>query len=230
VADVRTRSTGRLILGLIIVTLGLLWTLDNLDVVDSDAILRWWPVAILAVGLYRVVGVGGQARLGSGLFLSLLGFLLLLDTTNMFDFAIWDFWPLFLIGLGGWLVLSANRTRTLRAESGDLGSRLDVLALMSGVERNVQSQTFEGGEATAIMGGAEIDLRHAVARADTIAIEVCAIMGGIDIRVPEDWQVVNEATAIMGALEDKSKPAGPGGRTTLVLKGIVVMGGVEIKN
>ena len=41
------RITTRLIVGLGILTLGLLWTLDNLDVLDARSITDWWKITLL---------------------------------------------------------------------------------------------------------------------------------------------------------------------------------------
>jgi hypothetical protein len=47
--------------------------------------------------------------------------------------------------------------------------------------------------------------------------------------VPPDWEVVNEISALLGGVDDKSAHTPPF-RHRLVLRGIVVMGGVEVKS
>jgi hypothetical protein len=56
------------------------------------------------------------------------------------------------------------------------------------------------------------------------------LWGGIEIRVPEDWTVVSKVVPVMAGVEDKTRP--PQGATAhrLVLRGLALMGGVEIKN
>jgi predicted membrane protein len=103
---------------------------------------------------------------------------------------------------------------------------------MGGVVRRSNSQTFEGADLTAVMGGCEIDLRQAsmVAGGEAV-IDVFAFWGGIDIKVPEDWTVIVRAIPLMGGVEDKTRV--PPAATTskrLVIRGIVVMGGVVVKN
>ena len=46
----------------------------------------------------------------------------------------------------------------------------------------------------------------------------------------EAWKVQSDAVPIMGSVEDKSRP--PAGEPTgvLILRGMVIMGGVEIKS
>ena len=57
---------------------------------------------------------------------------------------------------------------------------------MGGVIRRSNSQTFEGADLTAVMGGCEIDLRQAsMAPGGEAVIDVFAFWGGIDVKVPE---------------------------------------------
>ena len=52
------------------------------------------------------------------------------------------------------------------------------------------------------------------------------------IRVPENWSLVCDVLPLLGAVEDKTRPAPESSAQTkrLVLRGTVVMGGVELKN
>ena len=60
----RPPLTARLVMGLVFVTLGALWTLDNLHVLDASSILRWWPVLLLIYGLARLTGLGARRTAG----------------------------------------------------------------------------------------------------------------------------------------------------------------------
>ena len=104
-----------------------------------------------------------------------------------------------------------------------------AFVMMGGVERKMNSSQFRGGEATAVMGGIELDLRGAKAASDTVVIHVLAWWGGIEIRVPKDWMVTSEVLPIMAGYEDQTKLEN-GTKTHLVVKGLVVMGGIEVKN
>ena len=52
----RNRTGGRLWFGIVILGLGVLWTLDNLGFVDSERVLEWWPVVLIALGLSKLLG------------------------------------------------------------------------------------------------------------------------------------------------------------------------------
>jgi len=104
---------------------------------------------------------------------------------------------------------------------------------MGGAARRSNSQAFEGADLTAIMGGCDIDLRDASIAPNTDAIiDVFAFWGGIDLKVPEDWVVVNRVIPLMGGVDDKTRtpivPSAPQKR--LIVRGIVIMGGIGIRN
>jgi hypothetical protein len=83
----------------------------------------------------------------------------------------------------------------------------------------------------AIFGGCELNLSHSDFK-DTITLEVVAIFGGIKIIVPPNWEIKSEAAAIFGGIDDKRAvaPFGEGPRKILVIKGLALFGGVDIKN
>ena len=97
------------------------------------------------------------------------------------------------------------------------------------MNRGNNSRAFKGGDLTAVLGGCEIDLRHAAIEEEAV-IDVFAICGGIEIRVPESWTVIGRVTPILGGFEDKTRPPHEVSTQRLVIRGIVIMGGVEVKN
>ncbi len=220
--------SGRLVFGLVLLTLGVLWTADNLGVLDADAVLRWWPVLLLAFGLTRLFGIQGQRSVVSGALFSLIGLWMLLRELGIVHVSIFRLWPLFMIFVGAALIWRSTRGSAEGAHA-DRATFPRPFAFMGGVVRNIESQDLVGIEATAVMGGVELDLRNARARGREVVVETFTWWGGIELIVPEDWQVANEVTPIMGGVEDKSRYSGDG-TTTLVVRGLVVMGGVEIKN
>jgi predicted membrane protein len=95
--------------------------------------------------------------------------------------------------------------------------------------RRTEPAVFRGGEATAVMGGADIDLRDAVMEGNQATLQLSTVMGGTKIRVPESWTVVSNVDAVLG--EIKNWTHRPDREThRLVLKGSVVMGELKITN
>lgn len=220
--------SGRLIFGAVLLTLGTLWTLDNLDVLDADSILRWWPVFLLAFGLSRIFGILGPRSVVGGTIFSAIGFWMLLRELGIVHVSIFRLWPMFLIFVGAALIWRSSRQGET-SETSDRASYPRPFALMGGVVRNIESEDLVGIEATAVMGGVELDLRGSRARGREVIVETFTWWGGIELYVPEDWQVVNEVTPVMGGVEDLTRWNGEG-ETKLIVRGMVVMGGVEIRN
>ena len=57
------RVTPRLVLGLTVMLAGLVLALDSLGLVDGGAFFRFWPLALVAVGIVKL-DVPGPAGLG----------------------------------------------------------------------------------------------------------------------------------------------------------------------
>ncbi|HEX2122768.1 MAG TPA: DUF5668 domain-containing protein, partial [Thermoanaerobaculia bacterium] len=85
------RITPRLIVGFGILTLGILWTLDNIDFLESERITQWWPLILVAIGVVRLFD-----RLSSrsvSVALIIVGIMLLLDSIDLIDWDLGDFIP-----------------------------------------------------------------------------------------------------------------------------------------
>ena len=226
--------TPRIILGLVVIALGVLFTLDNLGVISAGELLRWWPALLLVYGLARLTGTAGRRNLTAGVFFTLLGALLLLRELGVIGLDPWDFWPVLLIAFGGSMLTGAlRRTRGADAPVAtgtDSESTFSQFVVWSGIERKVSTQDFRGGDVTAIMGGAEIDLRPAKMPGGRAVVDVTVMWGGVELYVPGDWQVTVEALPLMAGIEDATRAPAGEVRGHLVLRGVVLMGGVEIKN
>ena len=223
--------TAQVVFGLMIVVVGILFTLDNVGLIDARDYLQFWPAGLVAVGLLKLwhAARDGHGWLG-GLIFVVIGTWMLVERIVYFTINARELLPLILVVLGGYMVWRGFGGQRRERES-DGHSSFSALAIMGGVARRSSSQTFQGADITAVMGGCEIDLRPASIAAGTEAIiDVFAFWGGIDLKVPEDWTVVTRAMPLMGGVEDKTRaPQGPTAKR-LVIRGIVIMGGVTVKN
>jgi len=143
---------------------------------------------------------------------------------------IWDFWPVVLVIVGSRIVWHGYHDRPRPETIADQLPKLASMALMSGFNRRVLSQTYQGGELTAILGGGRLDLREAALAEGQAAIDLFVIMGGFEILVPSSWNVIIEITPFMGGFDDKTRPPSSATAPRLFVRGFVMMGGVEIKN
>lgn len=223
------RVTPQLLLGLIIIAVGVILTLDNLGILYADEFLKYWPVGLIALGALRLWhwrdGSGGGFP---GLLFTIAGGWLLLDAIGMVDISVREAWPLVLIAIGAAVVWQGMRARS-RVISADSNDTVSGFAMLGGFSRGNNSTSFKGGELTAVMGGLEIDLRQSRIEGEAV-LNIFAMWGGIDIRVPDDWTVIVRVTPLLGGVEDKTRPPqGPAGQR-LVIQGVVLMGGAEVRN
>ena len=229
----RPRITSQVVLGLMAIACGVLFTLDNLELIDARDYVRFWPVVFVAIGSLKLwhARTDGHGWI-PGLLLVALGSWMLINRVIYFRFSPREFFPMILVFIGAYLVWRGFGGRR-RGSIADGQASFSGLAIMGGVARRSSSQAFRGADLTAIMGGCEIDLRQAsIAPGTEAAIDVFAFWGGIEIRVPEDWTVVTRAMPLMGGVEDKTStpPQPPAVEKRLIISGVVFMGGVVVKN
>jgi predicted membrane protein len=253
----RYRSpSGHLFSGLVFVLIGALFLFGNMGMLEVGRILRFWPVLLIAAGVFKLVEHRNDPMHGSGIFWIVIGVLFLSGNLGVLRVAFRNLWPIILIGFGALMLwrsamMGANRRRyggnpssgpssfqEASATAGDeqrssttsSNSMLAATAILGGVERRNNSQDFRGGSATAIMGHCEIDLRPAsIANPNEPVLEVFALWGGIEVRVPADWTVISQVDPILGGFEDKTQP--PKEETKrFIIRGPVIMGGIEVTN
>jgi hypothetical protein len=103
-------------------------------------------------------------------------------------------------------------------------------AVMSTNELRPVSRPFRGADLSAVMAGIKLNLLDARMESDSADIEVFAFWGGMEIHVPPDWTVISKVTTLMGGFIDKRRPTTVVPTKTLIISGLVVMSGIEIKN
>jgi hypothetical protein len=106
-----------------------------------------------------------------------------------------------------------------------------VFSVLGSCRRRWGKAVFRSAEATCVMGGFELDLRDALMGAEGSAqIELFVIMGGFHILVPQNWTVISNVVPILGGIDDKTRTNTSSATQQLILRGTVLMGGVEIGN
>jgi len=232
-----------IVLAFLMIGAGVVLFLDNIGLFHFHDIWRYWPVALIAIGvskLFETRGTGGVVWAATWM---VVGTAFLLDNLGIWH-ASWNMiWPLGLIAIGVLMLVNALERRrspedpacvkTYSDTSSD--NMLRAWATFSGLKRRLDTQNFQGGEMLAVFGGIEVDLRRAnIAPTDKeVVIDANATFGGIDIKVPDTWLVVTRGQGVFGGYEDKTIPpkqqegvAPP----KLIITGFAVFGGISIEN
>jgi predicted membrane protein len=229
----------RLVVGACILLLGVLFLLENLGFFAVVRLWAFWPVILIAVGIARLIEGPRSSRQIGGAVLLVIGLVFLAINLGFLPPLIWRLvWPVLLILAGVLFLVRGFDTRLefRGAFHHDVGTTSDNVlneyAIFGGVNRRVDSQDFQGGEAIAIFGGIEIDMHRAATTREQIEVEANAIFGGVEIWAPDNWDVVVQGASILGGFDDKTHRAPGDGikRPRLIIRGSAVFGGVVVKN
>jgi predicted membrane protein len=236
----------RLVAGLLLIAAGALLLLDRAELLpfDMSYYIFSWKTLLIGIG---VITLTNRENRVTGYILIGLGLLFWLP--DLMDHSIRlsaIFWPAVLIGIGILIITRKNEKKYQfpgnfhAAETNDTIPKdrqsnrtedfIDELAVFGGGNVRVASDNFRGGRITAIFGGSDIDLKNAKP-AETCNIDLFILFGGSKLIVPEDWQVKSEVVSIFGGSTDKRVfPTVRNNEKLLVIKGVVLFGGVEIKS
>jgi predicted membrane protein len=255
------RVTPKFIIGVCLVLMGVVLALDQIGVVQAHHVLRFWPAALILVGLVMLQRGERHSALRA-LVLIVVGGWLLLNTLGLVSLDLWEFiLPLLLVFFGARIMMRNQGYRSgapqdlpgagPAAGAGPTGQSLSgqgpsgfnsapnsgepvhasLFSLLSGSKRRWGKSAFRGAEITAFMGGCELDLRDAVMSSGELAVvDVFVIMGGVNIFVPPNWTVSQEVVALLSGVHDKTRSIPSNPAQHLLVRGTVVMGGVEISN
>jgi predicted membrane protein len=230
----KSPSMAGAVLGLLVVAVGVVFLLVELGVIPYETAILSWPLALVVLGLVKLIGRGTlQDRLfGGGLIAA--GALLEAHQLDYVDLSWSVIWPLLVVFVGVHILAgSLARHRRPHARAKVTADGLDEHVIFGGRESRYDGDAFEGGAISATFGGVNLDLSHADFPGDEVVIDARALFGGVEIRVPRHWQVVLKGTPILGAFEDKTRTepdASEAPAKRLVITGQAMFGGVEVKN
>jgi predicted membrane protein len=234
-------QTGRnrtLAVGLLIILIGLAFLLRQMDVFTPrvENVLFSWQMLLILLGSFFLAFSDNKT---TGFILIIIGAFFILPEIYVLPYNFRrTFWPILLIVLGIFvLTRSGLFRRNEPVKAGELPSDtqdfFDEVNIFSGSERRFNGANLRGGKITSIFGGSEMDLRGATLSSGTNVIEVFYMFGGSSITVPQDWQVVNKVTAVLGGFSDKrvvTETTSSDPSKTIVLRGLVIFGGGEIRS
>lgn len=224
--------SGRLVIGVLVMIFGILLTLDNLELIHNETLDWFWPCALIALSLTQFLSAKAALHRAWSGSLCVIGavWLVMLVMIPGLDIDLGDLWPLVIILVGVALLIGATpKWRQLGSEESDGGS-VNTFAVLSGQKRVVRDAAFRSGNVGAFMGGSVLDLRQAALAPGGAVVDVAVMMGGVEIWVPESWMVSSEVLPIMGGFEDRTRSPAFDTGDRLTVRGVVMMGAVEMKN
>jgi len=244
-------SNNRLLAGLIILIIGLLFLLKNFNLIPDE--LRHyifdWKTLLIAIGALNILF--SHNRIG-GFILITVGVVFWLP--ELVDLPIKAgrlLWPIAIMAVGVFILFNEQGFRKLIAgkwqqnsqsdnenpsqDNEDIDDYIDVVSIFGGGERLITSKKFRGGKVTSIFGGSALHFRLASLAPGNQKLDLFFLFGGSEIVVPSNWNVRVDVVSIFGGFSDKrffhnkddqSKEA----TSTLTIKGLVLFGGGELKS
>ena len=236
--------------GLVLIAIGVLVLLNKIPA-TAHWFPHWflsWPVLLIGIGLF--IGVKSRFQSAAWIILCLIGGYFLLYENNWVSFNLRPYaFPVGIILLGIVFIFKRNRRcnpphhgRFKHWQPGNQTSKfaepidasedvVNVSSTFGSVERNIFSKDFKGGTISSVFGGAQVNFAQADFQG-TAVVDVSIMFGGVDIIIPSNWNLKNEISVIFGGIEDRRTVAPnlhESGKT-LILRGNIMFGGIEIKS
>ncbi len=227
----RSTRSGRSFAGLILVLVGGILLSRQLGINIPEWAITW-EMFLIALGVF--LGARRSFQPGGWIVLILLGSALLLRDFYP-EIIIWHYiWPVAIILFGLWMIFKPRKMKRdwdgWRTGQDSSDNIVDSNSVFGGTKKKILSKDFKGGEINTVFGGNDLDLSQADING-TATLEANIVFGGVKLIVPAHWQIKSEVDCAFGSVEDKRRDGGGEVENkTLVLKGTVVFGSIEIKS
>jgi len=194
-----------------------------------------WPLILVVIGL--LIGIKNRFRKNAWWILVLIGGAHMIPrfeingtpSTRLI-------WPVIMIIAGLFIAFTKPR-RCRNNRDFDVftnnDNNLNIDVTFGGRKEIITSKEFNGGTIQASFSGCEINLMQADNPGHPMLLNMKVAFGGIELIVPSHWEIKNEITPFAGSVEDHRtirSASGAEEKRTLILKGSVSFGSVEIKS
>lgn len=235
-------SNGKIVVGVLLVLAGFFFMADNFMIFPFyfRHYFFHWSAIVTLVGIIIVATASNK---GFGLFLLLVGGFFMAARIVPFSAGIilHNWWPILLILAGLWIMLKHNFSRNNHTDgkyfsnndSIDPDDKVDIVNFFGGGDKKIVSKNFKGGSVVSIFGGGDLDMRDANLAPGINTLELVTIFGGTDLIVPANWKVSIRVTSVFGGFDDQRKRVETENiehDRTLIIKGVILFGGGDIKN
>lgn len=219
------KNTTNIFWGVVLIILGFAFLADQFTVFNFGKVIGVaWPLILTGLGVYMLTK---HPKSRGAYVLIFLGLIFFIGSVTSFN--IWTLWPLVLVFIGVSSLLGWQRNEsTFNAGSTVTNEdKIDDTVVFWGLDKKITSQSFQGGEVSAIFGGITLDLTGAKL-APNARIEVNAVFGGVEVRVPSTINVSSNGTGIFGGFSNRVSHKADA-TETLSITGSAVFGGVDVK-
>ena len=220
------------LLGIVLVIVGAALILKNIGIFPYPVrnIIFNWQMLLVVIGLVMTLGSSDDKT--GGVIVMAIGAFFLIPKIYRYAFDVNIFWPAILIVVG-LIIIFSRRVKVKGHSEAKIGDNfIDIINIFSGSERQIMSDNFSGGKITSIFGGSDIDLTQAKLAQGVSELEILCVFGGVTLVVPNDWNIKVDVLPVLGGFDERKIIANRSFDPSkqLVIKGVVVFGGGEIKS
>jgi predicted membrane protein len=225
------KTDKRFWLGTALILLGLLLFFNSMGILDLSIsrIIFSWPFFFLVIGL--IITLNTNKKFFGGIISGIGAIFLVPRIFPNVDYDGTVILAIVFIAIGVYIIfnrLEKERDKIYNQKK-DI---IDDIAIFGGGEKIITSDNFRGGSITAIFGGSEIILKGCKLAEGTNVIDILCVFGGTTLIVPSDWNVVINVTPIFGGFSNKifkDPSVNVDLNKTVIIKGLVIFGGGEVK-
>lgn len=221
--------SGKSFAGLVLVVVGGVFLSRELGV-DIPAWAISWQTLLIALGVF--FGARRGFRPGGWMVMIFVGAALLIDEYYG-DLGFHHYiWPMAIILMGLYMILKPRKQKYEWSweQSTVDENHLEVNAVFGGTKKKIMSKDFKGGDVNTVFGGSDLDFMQADING-TATLEINVVFGGAKLIVPSHWKIQSDVAVVFASVEDKRRDVGQvADNKTLILKGAVAFGSIEIKS
>ncbi len=245
----KNEQRGRIVTGLFVIGAAILFFIREAGTIIPHWIFTW-PTLLIVIGI--ISGIKHQFKNIKWLVLILIGGVFLAgDVFPELNFERYEL-PIILLIIGLVMIFkpknryknfskykyskhSFNNGETWNVGVNDASANSSddyilINNVFGGTKRNIISKDFKGGDLRNTFGGCELNLMQAQITNEAV-LTINQQFGGAKIIIPSNWVIKSDLSCIFGGVEDERAPMNVtalADRKTLVLRGNVLFGGVEI--
>lgn len=106
----RSWYNGQVILGIFLLVMGVLFMMDNADIIDMGSVWKYWPLILVAVGAAKYLNARGGKEMIEGAWLAFVGAWLYVSMNHVLGLRFGTSWPLLVIAWGGTILWKSMLT------------------------------------------------------------------------------------------------------------------------
>lgn len=223
------KQASRIMWGIVLVALGVIYSLNALNITDIDLFFKgWWTLIIIIPSFISVLTDNDKT---GGIIGLIAGLVLLLACRGYVDFkmigklAI----PLLIIYIGLTLIFKDAFTKETKKAMKNLknsGPLRSCTAILSSKKDDSTDETFGGASYTAIFGTVDSDITRAFYEKDVI-IKAKNVLGNVIVRVPSGVNVKVTSHSLFGGVKNPVQN-NESNVVTIYIEAYCLLGNVEV--